>query len=108
MPQKSEHPFRRQSTNRGAGDDGASSRRTGQGREQLRVPITRALAMAPNLLLADEPTGNLDTKSADNVFGLMREVHRESGASVLMVTHNLELAQRCDRIIDLVDGRLAH
>ena len=77
------------------------------GGEQQRVAFARALAMAPDLLLADEPTGNLDSKSADMVFGLMREVNRDSGTSVLMVTHSLELAQRCDRIINLIDGRLA-
>lgn len=76
------------------------------GGEQQRVATARALAMGPDLLPADEPTGNLDTKSADILFDLMREVKRDSGTSVLMVTPNLELAKRCDRIIELVDGRL--
>ncbi|MCZ8073169.1 MAG: ABC transporter ATP-binding protein, partial [Paucibacter sp.] len=56
------------------------------------------------LLLADEPTGNLDTKSADAVFELLRRVNREQGTAVLFVTHNPELAQRCDRTIQVVDG----
>ena len=57
-------------------------------------------------MLADEPTGNLDTKSADGVFELMRQVNRDSGTSFLLVTHNLDLARRCDRIIEVVDGRI--
>jgi lipoprotein-releasing system ATP-binding protein len=76
------------------------------GGQQQRVAVARALAMSPDLVLADEPTGNLDTKSADDVFALMRRVNIESGTSFLLVTHNLELARRCDRIIQVVDGRI--
>ena len=76
------------------------------GGQQQRVAVARALAMSPDLVLADEPTGNLDTKSADAVFELMRQVNRDSGTSFLLVTHNLELARRCDRIIEVVDGRI--
>jgi lipoprotein-releasing system ATP-binding protein len=76
------------------------------GGQQQRVAVARALAMNPDLVLADEPTGNLDTKSADGVFELMRQVSRDSGTSFLLVTHNLSLASRCDRIIEVVDGRI--
>ena len=76
------------------------------GGQQQRVAVARALAMNPDLVLADEPTGNLDTKSADAVFELMRQVNRDSGTSFLLVTHNLDLARRCDRIIEVVDGRI--
>ncbi len=76
------------------------------GGQQQRVAVARALAMNPDLVLADEPTGNLDTKSADGVFELMRQVNRDSGTSFLLVTHNLDLARRCDRIIEVVDGRI--
>jgi lipoprotein-releasing system ATP-binding protein len=77
------------------------------GGQQQRVAVARALAMNPPLLLADEPTGNLDTKSADAVFDLFRQVNREHGTAILFVTHNLALAARCDRTIRVVDGRLA-
>ncbi len=76
------------------------------GGQQQRVAIARALALSPSLILADEPTGNLDTKSADSIFELMRKVNKENGTSFLMVTHNMALAKRCDRIIELVDGRV--
>ncbi len=74
------------------------------GGQQQRVSVARALAINPDLVLADEPTGNLDTKSADAVFELMRQVNRDSGTSFLLVTHNMDLARRCDRIIEVVDG----
>jgi lipoprotein-releasing system ATP-binding protein len=76
------------------------------GGQQQRVALARALAMNPRLLLADEPTGNLDTKSADAVFDLLRRVNREQGTSVLFVTHNPALAERCDKTIQVVDGRV--
>lgn len=76
------------------------------GGQQQRVAIARALAMNPALVLADEPTGNLDTKSADDVFAMMREVNTKQGTTFLIVTHNLELARRTDRIIEIVDGRI--
>jgi len=76
------------------------------GGQQQRVAIARALAMNPALILADEPTGNLDTKSADTVFEMMRQVNRTNGTSFLLVTHSPELAKRCDRIVEVVDGRL--
>ena len=85
------------------GDNRATNMSGGQAQ---RVAIARALAMNPYLVLADESTGNLDTASADGAFQLMRKVNRESGASLLIVTHNLDLAKRCDRTIELSDGRL--
>ena len=74
------------------------------GGQQQRVAVARALAMNPALLLADEPTGNLDTKSADTVFELLRRFNREHGTTVLFVTHNAALAGRCDKTIEVVDG----
>jgi len=76
------------------------------GGQQQRVAVARALAMNPALLLADEPTGNLDTKSADEVFELLRRFNREHGTAVLFVTHNAALAERCDRLIEVVDGQV--
>jgi lipoprotein-releasing system ATP-binding protein len=76
------------------------------GGQQQRVAIARALITRPALLLADEPTGNLDTHSAAEVFTLLRRFNAEFGCAVLVVTHDLDLAARCDRIIRMVDGRI--
>jgi lipoprotein-releasing system ATP-binding protein len=76
------------------------------GGQQQRVAIARALAMNPVLVLADEPSGNLDTQNADLVFDLMRQVNEASKTTFLIVTHDPRLAQRCDRIIELVDGQI--
>jgi lipoprotein-releasing system ATP-binding protein len=77
------------------------------GGQQQRVAIARALAGNPSIVLADEPTGNLDSKSADQVFELMRSVNKTQGTSFLIVTHNMSLAKRCDRTIEVVDGQIA-
>jgi len=76
------------------------------GGEQQRVAIARALANAPALLLADEPTGNLDPHTAEGVFAVLRELIAETRLGALIATHNLDLARRMDRIIELKDGLL--
>lgn len=76
------------------------------GGEQQRVAFCRALANAPRLLLADEPTGNLDPATSDQVFGTLMQVVRETGLSALIATHNMELAGRMDRVVRLDAGRV--
>jgi lipoprotein-releasing system ATP-binding protein len=74
------------------------------GGEQQRVAIARAVANSPRLLLADEPTGNLDPKTADHVFGALTQLIRATGLAALVATHNLELASRMDRRVALREG----
>ncbi len=76
------------------------------GGEQQRVALARALVMKPALLLADEPTGNLDTRTGHKVFELIREMGHLYSLSTVMVTHNLELARNMDRCLTLVEGKL--
>lgn len=76
------------------------------GGEQQRVAFCRALANSPKLLLADEPTGNLDPETSDRVFNRLIELVRDTGLSAVIATHNIELAKRMDRIIRLEHGRL--
>ncbi len=76
------------------------------GGQQQRVAIARALANNPPLLLADEPTGNLDTESGRIVIETLQNIRNETGTTVVIVTHDLELAKKADRIVTLVDGRI--
>ena len=75
------------------------------GGEQQRVAIARALANKPPVLLADEPTGNLDARNSSIAFELLARLAREHNIAVVMVTHNPELAARCDRVLQMLDGR---
>jgi lipoprotein-releasing system ATP-binding protein len=76
------------------------------GGQKQRVAIARALMNRPQLVLADEPTGNLDRQSAEQVLDLMREVNREDGATFLICTHDEHVAARCSRRVMLADGRV--
>jgi lipoprotein-releasing system ATP-binding protein len=76
------------------------------GGEQQRIAVARALVMQPTLLLADEPTGDLDENTGDALHGLLREMHREYGLTSLIATHNPRLAAGCDRTLRLEGGRL--
>lgn len=75
------------------------------GGEQQRVAIARALTLNPNVLLADEPTGNLDSKTGEAIFELLRELNQEQGLTVILVTHNEWFARRADRVVRMADGQ---
>ncbi|MDE1162133.1 MAG: ABC transporter ATP-binding protein [Acidobacteriaceae bacterium] len=76
------------------------------GGEQQRISIARALVTEPKLLLADEPTGDLDNTTAERIFALLQELHAERALTTVMVTHNLDFAGRCDRMLRLREARL--
>ncbi|GFI15481.1 putative ABC transporter ATP-binding protein [Lachnospiraceae bacterium] len=76
------------------------------GGQQQRVAIARALASKPDIVLADEPTGNLDTKTSDNVIGLLHTTSRKFHQTIIMITHNPEIAQLADQTIQIEDGRI--
>ncbi len=76
------------------------------GGQQQRVAIARALVSNPTLILADEPTGNLDSKSGDEVIKLLKKVSKERKVTIIIVTHNLDIAKNCDSIIHIRDGKL--
>jgi putative ABC transport system ATP-binding protein len=76
------------------------------GGEQQRVALARAIAPQPKILLADEPTGNLDLETGEKVIDLMFDLQRRQGATLLLITHDVALARRCDRIVRLADGRV--
>jgi lipoprotein-releasing system ATP-binding protein len=75
------------------------------GGEQQRVAVARALVLGPKILLADEPTGNLDTKTGEAIFDMLKELNRTQGITLIMVTHNKQLADRMPREIHMVDGK---
>jgi lipoprotein-releasing system ATP-binding protein len=90
----------------GLGDRMANRSGELSGGEQQRVSLARALVTEPKILLADEPTGDLDGKTAEAVFGLIQRLHEAHGLTSVLVTHNVEFASRCTRVLRLRDGRL--
>jgi lipoprotein-releasing system ATP-binding protein len=76
------------------------------GGEQQRVAVARALVMRPRILLADEPTGNLDSRTSDEMFELLNQLHGEGDFTMLIVTHDAALARRQDRVVVMKDGRI--
>ena len=90
----------------GLGDRMTHYPRQLSGGQEQRVAIARALVTDPDMIFADEPTGDLDARSAEDALGILRKLNRDFGKTVIMVTHNLELAAHADRTIEMKDGRI--
>lgn len=91
----------------GLSDKAKSFPRQLSGGQQQRVAIARALINDPELILADEPTGNLDTSNSAQIMELFRKIHRDSNRTIIMITHNPELAEQADRVIRIADGEIS-
>lgn len=106
---ESEEKKRAMATLERLGLSGQEGKRPGQlsGGQRQRVAIARALANGPKVILADEPTGNLDTKNAATVCSIFQTLAREDGAAIIMVTHDTEMAAQADRRVHLIDGRIS-
>lgn len=76
------------------------------GGQNQRVAVARALAGHPSIVIGDEPTGNLDTKSSDMIYELLRKLNRQMNQTFILVTHDMDMAEKTDRILRLVDGRI--
>jgi len=76
------------------------------GGERQRVAIARALAVSPKFLVADEPTGDLDTRSSQEIFDIFKKINKEEGLTIILATHNPELGSQADRIVYLRDGKI--
>jgi ABC-type lipoprotein export system ATPase subunit len=107
VPTKEDTEYARQLLDRvGLGNQSHKRPHQMSGGQQQRNAIVRALVNRPRVVLADEPTGNLDSRSGEEVFTLMREIARETGVTFLMVTHDERLAAAADRILRIEDGRM--
>jgi putative ABC transport system ATP-binding protein len=78
------------------------------GGQQQRTSIGRALITNPSIILADEPTGNLDSKASDEIVEILKKSNKELNQTIIMITHNMEIAKECDRIIKIEDGKIAN
>lgn len=92
----------------GIGDQALKSANRLSGGQQQRVAIARALINEPTIIMGDEPTGNLDSKNTQIVFDIFREIAEERGQTIIAVTHDDDFADNCDRILELMDGKLVH